>query len=60
MTTKNVTTKAKITTQIGHDHVISQAALAAIGDGQVAYLKSIKIQMILRRCFLALRVLRQA
>lgn len=47
MANKNVTTKAKIKTQIGQtqiesDHVISQATLAAIGDGQVAYLRPIK------------------
>ena len=42
MAMKNSATKTKIKTQIGDDHVISQAALAAIGDGQVAYLRPIK------------------
>jgi len=36
------TTRTKIKTQIGDDHVISQATLAAMGDGQVAYLRPIK------------------
>ena len=34
--------KTKIETVNETDHAISQAALAAIGDGQVAYLKAIK------------------
>lgn len=47
MASKSIATKAKIKTQIGQtpiesDHVISQATLAAIGDGQVAYLRPIK------------------
>lgn len=42
MANKNATHKTKIKATVGRDHVISQAALAAIGDGQVAYLKPIK------------------
>lgn len=47
MAMRNSATKAKIKTQIGqaqidNGHVISQATLAAIGDGQIAYLKPIK------------------
>ena len=40
----NKTVANKTTNQMVNetDHVISQAALAAIGDGQVAYLKAIK------------------
>ena len=35
-------TKTKFYPAQEYDHAISQAALAAIGDGQVAYLKPIK------------------
>ncbi len=42
MTNKSVTRKTKTKAVVGSDHVISQAALAAIGDGQVAYLRPIK------------------
>lgn len=42
MATKTITNKTKIQTSAENEHIISQAALAAIGDGQVAYLKPIK------------------
>lgn len=42
MANKNLAEKTKIQTGADTDHVITQAALAAIGDGQVAYLKPIK------------------
>lgn len=42
MATKNTAHTTTIPTISDHDHLISPAALAAIGDGQVAYLKPIK------------------
>jgi len=42
MAMKNSVSKTKIQTVNDTDHVISQATLAAMGDGQVAYLKPIK------------------
>ena len=42
MAARHSANKNKFQTQIANDHVISQAALAAIGDGEVAYLKPIK------------------
>lgn len=42
MANKNLANKTKIQAANENDHVISQATLAAMGDGQVAYLKPIK------------------
>ena len=42
MTNKNMANKTKTQAAAKNEHIISQAALAAIGDGQVAYLKPIK------------------